>query len=71
MTVPLGHNLPSPQDTPRDHHGAGSPESHEPCRWSLLPGLTGEGVPLSGHSLWRQKQEGDRVLVGRHGRKGG
>ncbi len=27
MTVPLAHSLPSPQDIPRDHHGAGSPRS--------------------------------------------
>ncbi len=68
-TVPPGHILPNPLGIPADHHGTGSPRSRWPCRWCHPPESKEEGVPLSGQTLWREKQESGKAWVMKHGRK--
>ncbi len=64
-SVPRDHTLPSPQGILIYHHGAGIPGSPLLCRRLLRPGWEGEGVPLSGQALGKQKER--RVWVMTHG----
>ncbi len=67
MISPLGHSLPSLRGTPADHHNIGNPGSSSPCKWRHPPESMGEGVLHSDQALWKEKQEGGKVLTVRHG----
>ncbi len=68
---PPGHSLPSLRGTPADHHDAGSPGFPSPRRWRHAPESMGEGVLHSDQALWKEKQEGGKVLTVRHGKWNG
>ncbi len=58
---------PGLRGTPADHHNIGNPGSSSPCKWCHPPESMGEGVLHSDQALWKEKQEGGKVLTVRHG----
>ncbi len=71
MISPPVHSLPSLRGTAADHHEVRNLGSPSPRRWRHPPESMGEGVLHSNQALWKEKQEGGKVLTVRHGKWNG